>query len=258
MLEHSYHALRYFTFNSFPNGSLIHAVFARSGGISPQPFASLNMSISTGDTLDNTRANRRLAFDALNVPFDSMMDVWQVHGTDVVCADSPRGEREAIKADGVITNTHGVTLFQRFADCVPIILYDPKQRAIGIVHAGWKGTISGAAASLVKAMNESYDSQPRHLLAGIAPSICADHYEVGNEVVDAVRGTFKNSDDVLIKKGERYHFDLWAANRIALQEAGVEQIEVAGICTSCRNDLFFSHRAEQGKTGRFGALIALR
>ncbi|MBI5051697.1 MAG: peptidoglycan editing factor PgeF [Chloroflexi bacterium] len=258
MLEHSYHALRYFTFNSFPNGTLVHAVFARSGGVSPQPFASLNMSISTGDTLDNTRANRKLAFDALNVPFDSMMDVWQVHGTDVVCADSPRGEREAIKADGVTTNKHGVTLFQRFADCVPIILYDPIQRAIGIVHAGWKGTISGAAASLVKAMNETYSCQPRHLIAGIAPSICADHYEVGDEVVTAVRGAFKNSDEVLIKKGERYHFDLWAANRIALQEAGVEQIEVAGICTSCRNDLFFSHRAEQGKTGRFGALIALR
>ena len=257
MLEHTHDSLRYFTFNSFPNGTLVHAVFARNGGVSPQPFASLNMSISTGDTLDNTRANRRLAFDALHVPFDSMMDVWQVHGTDVVCADSPRGEREAIKADGVTTNTHGVTLFQRFADCVPIILYDPKQRAIGIVHAGWKGTISGAAASLVKAMNETYSCQPRHLLAGIAPSICVDHYAVGDEVVTAVRGGFKNPDEVLIKKGERYHFDLWAANRIALQEAGVEQIEVAGICTSCRNDLFFSHRAEKGKTGRFGALIAL-
>jgi YfiH family protein len=258
MLEHSHAALRYFTFNSFPNGSLVHAVFARTGGVSPQPFASLNMSISTGDTLYNTRANRQLAFDALNVPFDSMMDVWQVHGTNVVCADSPRGEREAIKADGVITDRHGVTLFQRFADCAPIILYDPIRRAIGIVHAGWKGTISGAAASLVKAMNETYSCQPRHLLAGIAPSICVDHYEVGYEVVNAARGAFKNPDEVLIKKGECYHFDLWAANRTALQEAGVEQIEVSGLCTSCRNDLFFSHRAEKGKTGRFGALIALR
>ena len=257
MLEHSYHALRYFTFNSFPNGSLVHAVFARTGGISPQPFASLNMSISTGDTLDNTRANRKLAFDALDVPFESMMDVWQVHGTDVVCADSPRGAHEAIKADGVTTNKHGVTLFQRFADCVPIILYDPKQRAIGIVHAGWKGTISGAAASLVKAMNETYSSQPRHLLAGIAPSICVDHYEVGDEVVNVVRGAFKNLDEVLIKKGERYHFDLWAANRIALQEAGVEQIEVSGICTSCRNDLFFRTAPRRARRG-FGALIALR
>jgi len=105
---------------------------------------------------------------------------------------------------------------------------------------------------------ENYGSQPRQLLAGIAPSICVDHYEVGYEVVNAARGAFKNPDEVLIKKGECYHFDLWAANRTALQEAGVEQIEVSGLCTSCRNDLFFSHRAEKGKTGRFGALIALR
>ena len=173
-------------------------------------------------------------------------------------APTRRAARIAIKADGVITNKHGVTLFQRFADCVPIILYDPKQRAIGIVHAGWKGTISGAAASLVKAMNETYSSQPRHLLAGIAPSICVDHYEVGDEVVNVVRGAFKNLDEVLIKKasaiisicGRRielhYKRRAWSRSKFRASAHRVETI------------YFFRTAPRRARRDASEALIALR
>ncbi|MBM4422482.1 MAG: peptidoglycan editing factor PgeF [Chloroflexi bacterium] len=258
MRAHTANGLTFFTFESFPNGSLTHAIFARAGGVSPQPWASLNMSISTGDSLENTRANRARAFDALGLPFDSMADVWQVHGVETVRADEPRGGRDPIKADGLITDRRGVALFQRFADCAPILLFDPKRRALGMVHAGWRGAVNRAAASPVKTMMESYGSRPADLIAGIGPCIGPDHYEVGPEVADAVRRSFPNADELLITQNGKIHFDLWAANARALREAGVEQIEIAGLCTACHTEHFFSHRAESGRTGRFGAVIALR
>lgn len=248
-----------YSFESFPEADVTQAIFARTGGVSPQPWASLNLSISTGDSLENTRANRRRAFEAMQLEFESMADVWQVHGTDTLRMDAPRGEREVVKADGLITDRVGVTLFQRFADCVPIFLYDPKRRALGMVHSGWRGTVQRAAASPVQAMAEAYGSKPGDLLAGIGPSIGPDHYEVGPEVVAAAQATFgKQAAELVHTHNGKTHFDLWAANALALREAGVEQIEVAQVCTACHTDHFFSHRAEAGKTGRFGAVIALR
>lgn len=257
MLEHSSGAIRFYTFHSFPDGDLVHGVFARTGGVSPHPYVSLNLSISTGDSMDNARANRRRAFEAVGLPFESMADVWQIHSADTVRFDAPRPDRE-VKADGIITDRPGVSLFQRFADCVPILVYDPKRRALGIVHSGWRGTVNRAAASPVKGMAEAYGTHPADLIVGVGPAIGPDHYEVGPEVIEAVRKAFPNPDGLLIDRGGKTFFNLWAANERALREAGVEQIEIAGVCTACRTDLFFSHRAEGGQTGRFGAVIALR
>ncbi len=258
MLSHPIHGLTYFTFQSFPNDSLIHAVFARAGGVSPQPWASLNLSVSVGDSLENTRANRRRAFEALGLPFDSVADARQVHGVETIRADAPRGNRDPVSADGLITDRPGVTLLQRFADCTPILLYDPKHHALGMAHAGWRGTVNGAAASPVKAMAEAYGTRPADIIAGIGPSIGPDHYEVGPEVIETVRAKFTAPDELLITRNGRTYFDLWAANARTLRSAGVEQIEIAGVCTACHTKHFFSHRAEGGKTGRFGAVIALR
>lgn len=266
MKSHTSNSITYFTFELFPNGALAHAVFARSGGVSPQPWASLNMSISTGDSAENTRVNRRRAFAAVGLPFESMAEVWQVHSTQTLRVDEPtsassvelRAGRASVKADGLITDRAGLSLFQRFADCVPILYYDPKHHAVGLAHAGWRGTVGGAALSPVRAMAEAYGTRPADLMVGIGPSICVDHYEVGPEVVDAVRRAFPQPDELLIERNGRTHLDLWAANRRALRETGVEQIEVAGLCTACHAELFYSHRAEAGKTGRFGAVIALR
>lgn len=258
---HIHHAngLTYYTFETFPQNLVKHGIFAREGGVSPQPWASLNMSISTGDSFENSRENRHRAFDVLELPKESMADVWQVHGTETIRADSPRGDQTAIKADGIITNQPTVSLFQRFADCVPILFYDTKHRALGIAHAGWRGTVTGAAVSPIKAMAEAYGTRPADLIAGIGPSIGPDHYEVGPEVVEAVQQAFpKNADELITTRNERTYLDLWAANEVALRQADVEQIEVARICTACNTQHFFSHRAEAGKTGRFGAVLALQ
>ena len=146
----------------------------------------------------------------------------------------------------------------RFADCTPILLYDPARHAAGIVHAGWRGTVQGAAPSAVRAMQEAFGSNPADIQAGIGPSIGPDHYQVGEEVVEAVRAAFGTVEGLINRAADgSAYLDLWAANRLALERAGVGQLEVAGICTATNTGEFYSHRAEKGRTGRFGAVIAL-
>lgn len=251
--------LRVHQFKSFAGHGVAHGVFARQGGVSPAPYASLNMSVSTGDSRKNVLANRSQAFRALGRDPDSLADLWQVHSADVVVADSPNGERAHLgQADTLITDQPNVTLFLRFADCVPILLLDPLRRAIGVVHAGWRGTLKKAVGAAVAAMSQRYGSRPGDILAGIGPSIGPCHYAVGPEVVEQVRQAFGAAADALLPPNfAGYHLDLWAANEAALRQAGVEQIEVAAVCTYCHSDDFFSHRAQGARTGRFGALIGL-
>jgi hypothetical protein len=163
------------------------------------------------------------------------------------------------KADGILTDHPEVTLFMRFADCVPILLFDPVKSVIGIIHAGWQGTVKMIAKAAIEKMESCYASKPETLLAGIGPSICQSCYEVGMEVHQAFLTNFgKQGEEYFNKQDGRYYLDLWKANRDVLQSAGIQQIEVAGICTACHQEDWFSHRAENGKTGRFAVLMALR
>jgi hypothetical protein len=155
-----------------------------------------------------------------------------------------------------------VTLFMSFADCVPILLYDPLRKVVGLAHAGWQGTVNQVAARAVEAMRDCYGSSPADIWTGIGPSIGLHHYEVGPEVVEQVQRSFGADAAGLLQSfngGGRsgVNFDLWGANRLALERAGVRHIEVSGLCTACHLEDWFSHRAEKGTTGRFGALIAL-
>jgi polyphenol oxidase len=263
---HSYQSdgIHFLTFESLEERGVAHAVIGRQGGVSPQPWASLNVGGTVGDEADRVLENRRRSFQALGRKFESLFDVWQVHGIEVVIADSPRPPDQAhMKADVILTDRPGVTLFMRFADCVPILLFDPVRRVIGIVHAGWQGTVKKIAIIAVQSMQAHYRSRPQDILAGIGPSVGQHHYEVGDEVVRQVHQAFeKNIKDVLESPdggGEKsgVKFDLWRANQLALEEAGVQQIEIARICTACHLDDWYSHRGEQGRTGRFGALIGL-
>lgn len=255
--------LRYFTFDSLSAAGVAHAVFTRQGGVSPQPWGSLNLGGTVGDDLGRVAENRRRAFSALDRDPHSQYDVWQVHGRDVVCADAPRpAETPHLKADAILTDRAEVTLAMRFADCVPILLYDPTQRVVGLAHAGWQGTLRRVAQAAVQAMHERYGSHPADLLAGIGPSIGAHHYEVGPEVAAQVQQSFGQDAAGLLAphSGSERHgvqLDLWAANRLVLEQAGVRSIEVAGLCTACSLEDWYSHRAEHGRTGRFGVLIGL-
>ena len=256
---HSKDLTRYYTFPSLDGQKIGHGVFTRHGGVSPQPWASLNQGGTVGDERVHVVENRRRLFSAMGLPVDSIYDAWQVHGTHVICAEAPRAlDAPHEKADVILTNRQGISLFMRFADCVPVVLFDPVKRVIGLVHAGWKGTVMRAAGVAIERMAEQYGSHPEDVLACVGPSICVEHYEIGEDVQAAARAAFGDkADGLLIANGGGVHFDLWGANQLALKEAGVRQIEVAGICTACHREDWYSHRAEQGKTGRFGAIIAL-
>ena len=248
--------LRFFQFNTIQTR---HAIFTRHGGLSPEPWSSLNVGGTVGDDLTRARANRNLSLQALGCSPESVFDVWQVHSADVVCATAPRPDGESMRqADIILTDNPELTLYMRFADCVPILFHDPCKGVVGVAHAGWMGTLRGVVSATVDMLKKQYGSNPADIVAGIGPSIGPDHYEVGSDVILQVMQRFGDESDLFLKSHNgQIHFDLWKTNQILLERAGVGNIEVAKICTACNTSDWFSHRAEKGRTGRFGALITL-
>jgi YfiH family protein len=249
--------IRYYTFDSFPAERLNHGILTREGGVSPKPWASLNVGGTVGDEMARVSDNRTISLEALEIDKSGVYESWQVHGKRVVNVTGPRAEDDdLIKADGLITSREKVALMMRFADCVPIMLVDPVKQAIGLVHAGWRGTLKNVAGAAVESMRTQFGTNPEDLIVGLGPSIGPDHYAVGPEVVQSAKDIFRDGvNEVINEHAGHSHFNLWQANRILLQEAGVTSIEVAGICTACHLEDWYSHRAEHGQTGRFSAII---
>lgn len=237
-----------------------HGIFTRHGGKSQAPWASLNVGGTVGDDLTAVRENHALMYETLGVRGDRSCTVWQVHGADVVVALGPvEGRRWLAQADSIITNQPETPLVMRYADCLPILFYDPVQSAVGIAHAGWRGTVGGVGSNTVRAMSIHFGSQPEDIQAIVGPGISQDCFQVGEEVVEAFKATYESADDLIRRDpadGTAY-IDLWEANRRDLIGAGVQHVEIVPICTYQNTDLFFSHRGENGKTGRFGAVISL-
>jgi YfiH family protein len=252
--------LRTYSFESLDETGLVHAVFTRRGGVSPAPWDSLNLGGTVGDDPARVKVNRTRAFQAMGRNTNTLFDAWLVHGIKVVCADTPRDLNSLPpKADAILTDRPEVTLFMRFADCVPILLHDPVRQVVGIVHAGWMGTVRAVVGTAIRTMSTHYGSVPQDIRAAIGPSIAAHHYPVGDEVVQKVHQAFgMDAGGLLPSSNGAVQFDLWAANRLVLEQSGVQHIEVAGLCTACHPDDWYSHRAEFGQTGRFGVLAALK
>lgn len=250
--------LIYYQFEMWPGVN--HGIFTRSGGVSVSPWHSLNLGGNVGDEPAAVRENHERMYRALCLNSARACTVWQVHSADTVIANGPvRGRRWLALADSMVTDRRDTPLTMRFADCTPLLFYDPVRGVIGIAHAGWRGTALGVGANTVRTMVEAYGSRPADIQAGIGPSIGPSRYQVGEEVVEAIRAYFGTIDGLIRRDpadGSAY-LDLWEANRRDLQRAGVEQIEIAGLCTAERTDEFFSHRAEKGRTGRFGAVLSL-
>lgn len=249
-----------FKFESFDQELISHAFFTRNGGVSPEPWNTLNQGGGLGDGKENVIENRRRSFDAISRSVESIYDVWQVHSADIVVAEAPRPLNvEHIKADAIFTTNPDVTLFMRFADCVPIMIYDKNKKVVAIVHAGWQGTVKKIVKKAVLFLKNNFRIATDSLVAGIGPSIGPCHYEIGSEVESAVKSAFPEDWKELLEcRNSKVFFNLWKANQIQLEKMGVKSIEIAQVCTACHTDTWFSHRQERGKTGRFGAAIHLR
>ena len=266
-----------YQFESLLHPDLVHGVSTRRGGVSPHPWQSLNVGSTVGDDPTRVAENRRRFLAELGRDPQSVAEVWQVHSAKVflaepfvptngirraapggAAAEQPRLGRPLEQADILVSDSPHVTLLMRFADCVPILLFDPQRGAVGMVHAGWLGTVRKAAAVAVRALRDHFGCRPGDILAGIGPSVGPREYPVGPEVVNQVREAFgASAERHLRRENGSVAFDLWSANHELLAEAGVASIEVAGISTAANLADWYSHRAEAGKTGRFGAMIAL-
>lgn len=256
----THHDLVYYQFAALRAANVNHGVFTRLGGVSAGPWASLNMSRSTGDAAEPVRENRRRALDALELRPERSLTSWLVHGNHVrvvSCDDLRVPDANDAHADAMITRDRGLALTLRFADCVPALFYDPTKGAIGIAHAGWRGIINGVLVETVRAMQRAFGSRPRDIIAGIGPSIGPDRFEVGDDVAAQIQAAVRAPVVIRATSGAKPRVDLWAAARAQLEGAGVGLVEVAAICTAGNTHEWFSHRAEQGKTGRFGVIIAL-
>jgi YfiH family protein len=206
------------------------------------------------------RANHEAICRALGIAVDHLVSPHQVHGSRVAVVSARDRGSVIERADALLTDEPGVPLMLRFADCVPLWFYDPGREVIGLAHAGWRGTVKGMAGEVVRQMRAAYGCRPADLVVGIGPAIGPCCYEVGEDVVRAVRQAFGEvaREFLTSQRNGRWGLNLWAANEHCLACAGVTEVEAAGICTACHTDEWFSHRAEHGRTGRVGALIALR
>jgi len=248
-----------YTFDSLNRSSgITHAISTRRGGVSPAPFDSLNLSRFVGDESHNVATNLQRLHDALGLDPRTTVDASQAQADAIAMVDERHRSTRIKNVDALLTRTPNLPLLLRYADCVPILLFDPVHRVIGVNHAGWRGTVLNIVTKTVQVMIDAFGTRPRDLVAGIAPSIGPCCYLVGDDVIARVRGAFENADSLLVSNANGAHLDLWQANAQQLRALGVEQIEIANICTAHHTDEFYSWRAERGNTGRFGALIAIR
>jgi hypothetical protein len=235
-----------------------HAVFTRHGGVSAGSYASLNLSRSVGDRPEAVSENNRRMLAVFGFRREQAATAWLVHGREVAVVTRDILGGDPPRADALIARERGLPLTMRFADCVPIVFYDPVQQAIGLAHAGWRGVALNVAGATVQAMTDAFGSQPRRMWAGIGPAIGVERYEVGAEVVEQVAAACPPGARLSQPGSHGHpHLDLAAAVTAQLQAAGVGAIEASGLCTASNTVEWFSHRAERGKTGRFGLVIAV-
>lgn len=236
---------------------VLHAVFTRIGGVSRGSFATLNLGHTVGDDLSAVEENHRRALGLLALRPSGVVSPYQVHGARVGLVGRAHVGTVQAATDALVTAEPEVPVLMRFGDCTPVLFFDPVQRVVGMAHAGWRGVVAGSVAATVRAMVQRLGCDPGDVWAGIGPTIGPCCYEVGAEVVEAVESACLPGTDVTRRVNGRLRLDLPGAVRAQLQAIGVERIEDAGLCTSCRVDEFFSHRAERGHTGRFGVVIGL-
>ncbi len=238
-------------FLQFPE--LVSGESTRHGGVSPAPYNSLNLGGSTQDTPKNVLENNRRFFEALHLSVDQVAKSHQIHGADILTVLKP-GRYEGY--DALMTNIANIQLAITVADCTPILIFDPVQKAVAAIHAGWRGTVSGIASQTVRKMQLEYHTDPLDCFAYIGTCIDACSFEVGIEVAEHFNSDHKKWD---AEKG-KFFVDLKAANKEQLTKAGIkiQNIEISTYSTVLNNDDYFSYRLEKGTTGRMLVTIGLK
>ena len=279
--------LEYLAFPSLEEISWVEQVFStRMGGVSKDEFSTMNFSFVRGDNPDAVLENYRRVGEVFGASPNAFVTTDQTHTTNIRVVgkeDAGKGvtvPRDYTDIDGLITSEKGLILSCFFADCVPLYFVDVKKKVIGLAHSGWRGTVEGMGACMVKRMKEKFGCEPEDIVAGIGASICQDCYEISEEVADKFRegfwqeeevqgffaeactfGKYPQSEYLLPGKAPgKWQLDLWLANYAVLRKAGIpmENISISDICTCCNAPYLFSHRATGGKRGNLGAFLMIK
>jgi YfiH family protein len=218
-----------------------HGFFTRLGGVSKQPFDSLNVKYDIDDSTESVRKNRARILDVLDT--DTLRFAKLKHGAEFsnVSGSDSHGVKDVEAVDGLITDQKNIAIGLSVADCLPIIVSDGK--LLGIIHAGWRGTVAGITSNVVKGLiNKGFNLETA--VAATGPCICSEHFEVRDEAAEQLR---KLAGERL--SSDPYHADLESLNKKQLRDSGISQIDNLSIC-SYESDEFYSHRRDHGKTGR--------
>ncbi len=259
----------YLTFNSLSEINFInHAFSTRLGGVSTGEFESMNFAFNRGDSPENVTENYKRFCTSAGFEYESLTASAQDHNTIVRAVTSEnRGvgiykPRDMQSVDALITDESGVTLVTYYADCTPLFFVDTKQKAIGLAHAGWRGTVGRIGEKVIEKMKELYNTKPEDIKAAIGPAISVCCYEVDKPCADnfiALEG-LETDKFVFSKTDGKFMIDLLEANRQILVSSGVrpENITVSDLCTNCNSDLLWSHRATKGKRGTMCAFMCIK
>ncbi|MCU0446082.1 MAG: peptidoglycan editing factor PgeF [Microscillaceae bacterium] len=259
--------LTYYQFNHLSQiPDIQHFVSSRQGGNSPQPWASMNISLHVNEPSETVIENRQKLASIMGTDLENFVFAKQTHSPNIALIDTHhRGsgvwvyDTGIANTDALITQQADICLVALGADCVPLLFYSPDNQVIASAHAGWRGTVLQIAQAVVQKMQNELGCDPAQIKVGIAPCISVRNYEIGTEVVEAVEQAFGSKEGYLWwnENTQKYHLDLVFANYQQLIAMGVQpqNIEVSGFCTYENSDIFYSARFDRGKTGRFGAGI---
>lgn len=245
-----------------------HAFSTRLGGVSRDEFTSMNLSFGRGDCDENVTENYKRFCKEAGFEYESLVASAQVHETVVrIVTEKDRGvgiyrPKDMLSVDALITDSSNVTLVTYYADCTPVFFVDTKRKAIGLAHAGWRGTVENIVGETVKAMNREFGTDAADLICAVGPVIGVCCYEVSADCADEFRKLFDKDSKVVNKtdKTDKFMIDLALANSILLERAGVshENIVVSDLCTKCNSDFLWSHRATNGKRGTMSAFMCIK
>lgn len=259
--------LVYYTAPMIESAGAFNMFTTRLGGVSRGIYQSLNFRRAEGETEDNIHENYRRALAVGGRTPESVVCTKQVHGnivTEAVLQDAGRGFSRAAgwQTDGLITRESGITLAGYYADCLPIVLFDKRNRTAGIIHCGWRGTSLDICGEAVRKMESLYGTRPENVLAALGPAVCAQCFETDSDVPDAMTAQYgKAVEKYIVKRQNKWFVDIAGINLFCLEKSGVNDsnITVSNICTKCsQSGEFWSHRATNGVRGVHAAFVGIK
>lgn len=253
--------IEYLAINLADETELFSFFTTRSNGVSTGEYTSMNLGNTSDDDPSLVYQNREKLCNMMGVDFANLIIPRQTHSSNVFIVDqsflSLSKEERLLRlndTDALITNVPEICIGVTTADCVPVLIYDPAKRVFAAIHAGWKGTVGHIAAKTIEKMQQEYGCNPALMVAAIGPSISAEKFEVGDEVVERFESEGYDINTISYRNPStgKAHIDLWKANSIQLVEAGInpKNVKIAGICTYSNPDRFFSARRQTIHSGR--------